>query len=95
MAPQDSATTERPAGQGEFLSGFLTLVEPTYPDWSSSVPVSDLDSLKQQDCCGRESRENGGRMADVSAPPPGVTYPQGMLARRSTTAPRGHIFRIG
>jgi len=55
---------KRPAGEGEFLSGFFTLVEPTYLDWSSSVPVSDLDSLKQQDSCGRESRENGARRAE-------------------------------
>jgi len=68
---------------------------PGYPDWGRSVPVSDLNSLKQQDCCGREFRENGATMADVSAPPPGATCPQGMLARGDTTTPRGHTHFSG
>jgi len=67
MVPQDCATTDDkkgPAGEGEFLSRFLTLVNPMYPDWGNDVSVGDVNSLKQQDCCGRESRENGARMAE-------------------------------
>jgi len=61
------------------------------------VAVGDLNSLKQQDCCGTEFGENRARMANVSAPPPGVTCPQGMLTRGNTTAqllPKEDIFRI-
>jgi len=68
-----------------------TCVGPVYPDWSSSVPVSDLDSLKQQDCCGRESRENGARRANVSSPPQGVRSLKGTLRPQEDT----RIFRIG
>jgi len=52
MAPQDGATTDDENSRlvkTRFLAVFSSsedaLVDPTYPDWDSSVPVSDLDSV--------------------------------------------------
>jgi len=67
---------------------------PTYPDWGCSVPVSDLDSLKQQRSFCREFRENGARMANVSSCPPGMPPPRGVHHLREHYDPKRTFLRI-
>jgi len=66
------------------LRRVFQLHAPTYPDWGNDVSVGDVNSLKQQRSFCREFREDEARMANVSAPPKGVTSPKGMRSRKGT-----------
>jgi len=78
MAPQDRATTDDENGDVIGVIGFFKPTHPKYPGLENNASVSHLNSLKQQRRFCRELRENEARMANVSAPPAGVTSPQGV-----------------
>jgi len=67
-------------------------VGPHVSEWGSSVPVSDLDSLKQQRSFCREFGENETRMANVNSSLPGMPCPVGMQSLEGTLRPQEDTF---